>query len=162
MNILFLYWIYIKSMNMSHYGFICLVNFSNEKYIRGKKKKFLDIILRKNRYQVFVNYLRILSIWQILFLFIFASFGIHKLFLFLFLQKLAPQIYSYSYSREKLLFADHCIIHWFNIFLLLGKSHGTKMVTWEENKKFRLFLSACYIPLATLKYFVSYNVFYHQ
>ena len=47
-------------MNISHYGFVCPVNFSNEKYIRVKKKKFLDIFLRKNRYQVFVNYSRIL------------------------------------------------------------------------------------------------------
>ena len=43
MSILFLYWIYIKSMNISHYGFFCLVNFSIDKYIRIKKKKFLDI-----------------------------------------------------------------------------------------------------------------------
>ena len=32
---------------------------------------------------------------------------IYKLFLFLFVQKLAPRIYSYFYLREKLLFADH-------------------------------------------------------
>ena len=54
-----------------------------------------------------MNNSRILPIWWILFLFLFASFGIHKLFLFLFLQKLAPQIFSYSYSWEKLLFTDH-------------------------------------------------------
>ena len=51
--------------------------------------------------------LQILPIRQILFLFLFASFGIHELFLFLFVQKLAPQIYSYSYLREKYLLADH-------------------------------------------------------
>ena len=45
MNILFLYWIYIKSMNISHY--VCPVNFSNEKYIRVKKKKFVDIFWEK-------------------------------------------------------------------------------------------------------------------
>ena len=61
--------------------------------------------MRKKRYQVFVNYSQILTIWRILFL--LASFGINKLFLFLFVQKLATWIYSYSYSREKLLFADH-------------------------------------------------------
>ena len=53
-----------------------------------------------------MNYSRILPLWQILFLFLFACFGIHKLFLFLFIQKLAPQIYPYSYLREKILFAD--------------------------------------------------------
>ena len=55
-----------------------------------------------------MNYSRILPILRILFLFLFASFGIYELFLFLFVQKFAPQINSYSYSREKLLFADHC------------------------------------------------------
>ena len=34
-----------------------------------------------------MNNSRIVPIWQILFLFLFASFGIHKLFLFLFVQK---------------------------------------------------------------------------
>ena len=37
---------YIKRMNISHYGFVCPVNLSNEKYIRVKKKKFLEIFLR--------------------------------------------------------------------------------------------------------------------
>ena len=108
MNTLFPYGIYLKSMNISPYGFVCQVNFLYEKYIRVKKKKFLYILLRKNSYQVFMNYSRILPIWWILFLFLFASFGIHKLFLFLFIQKFAPRIYSYSYSLEKLLFPDHC------------------------------------------------------
>ena len=50
-------------MKISHYGFFCPVNVFNEKYIRVKKKKFLDIILReKNRYQVSVIYSRILPI----------------------------------------------------------------------------------------------------
>ena len=57
--------------------------------------------MRENLFKVFVNYSQILPIWQILFLFVFASFGIHELFLFLFVQKLAPQIYSYSYLRGK-------------------------------------------------------------
>ena len=34
-------------MNISHYGFVCPVNFSNEKYIRVTKKKLLDIFLRQ-------------------------------------------------------------------------------------------------------------------
>ena len=116
MNILFLYRIYIfkKSINISHYVFVCLVNFSNEKYIRVKKKKLLELFLRKNRYQIFVNYSRIPPIWQILFVFLFASYGIHKLFLFLFVQKLAPQIYSYSFLLEKLLIADHCSLSFCN------------------------------------------------
>ena len=36
-------------MHISHYGFVCPVNFSNENYIRVKKKKFLDIFLRKKK-----------------------------------------------------------------------------------------------------------------
>ena len=36
-------------MNISHYGFVCPVNFSNEKYIGVKKKKFLVIFLREKR-----------------------------------------------------------------------------------------------------------------
>ena len=55
-----------------------------------------------------MKYPQILPIWQILFLFLLMTFGIHKLFLFIFVQKLAPPIYSYSYLREKLIFADHC------------------------------------------------------
>ena len=34
-------------MNISHYGIVGPGNFSNEKYIRVKKKKVLDILLRK-------------------------------------------------------------------------------------------------------------------
>ena len=63
-----------------------------------------------------MNNLWIVPVWQILFLFLFASFGLHKLFLFLFVQKFAPWIYSYSYSQEKYLFADHC--HPFHHILL--------------------------------------------
>ena len=55
--------------------------------------------MSKYRYQVFANYLRILPIWRIFFLLLFANFGIHELFLFLFLQNLALQIYSYSKSK---------------------------------------------------------------
>ena len=94
-------------MNKSHYGFVCPVHFSIEINIRVRKKINWEFFLRKNRYQVFVPFLKILPIRQIIFQFLFASFGIHKLFLFLFVQKLAPQIYSYSYSQETLLFADH-------------------------------------------------------
>jgi len=34
-------------MNISQYGFFCPINFSNEKYIRVKKKKFLEKFLEK-------------------------------------------------------------------------------------------------------------------
>ena len=54
-----------------------------------------------------MNNLQILPVWQILFLFLFASFETHKLFLFLFVQMLALQNYSYSYLQEKYLFAEH-------------------------------------------------------
>ena len=77
-------------------------------YKSQEKEIFRHYLKKKYIYQVFVNYSWILPIWQILFLFLFASFGVRKLFLFLFVQKLAPQNYSYSYLREKLLFADHC------------------------------------------------------
>ena len=58
----------------------------------------------------------------------YSCFGIHELFLFLSVQKMAPPIYSYSYLRENLLFADHCSIRkpkyiatltWIRLFLLL-------------------------------------------
>ena len=89
-------------MHISQYGFVCPVGFWNEKYLRVKKKLFLEFFLRKNVFQVFVNNSRILSIWQILFLFLFAGFGIHERFLFLFVHKLSPRIYSYSYSKGKI------------------------------------------------------------
>ena len=81
------------------------------KNIYESRNFFLDIFVRKKHIPVFVNYLIILPIWQILFLFLFACFGFHELFLFLFIQKLASQTCSYSYLREKLLFADHCYIN---------------------------------------------------
>ena len=45
--------------------------------------------------------MRVLPVWQILFLFLLVSFETCKLFLFLFIQKLALRIYSYSYLRGK-------------------------------------------------------------
>ena len=36
-------------MNISHYGFVCPVNFTNEKYKRVKKKKLLETFLRKKK-----------------------------------------------------------------------------------------------------------------
>ena len=69
-----------------------------------------DIVTKRERkkiHKVFVNNLQILPVWQILFLFLFASFETHKLFLFLFVQMLALQNYSYSYLQEKYLFAEH-------------------------------------------------------
>ena len=36
-------------MNISHYGFVCPGNFSNEKYIRVKKKKFFEIFFEKKK-----------------------------------------------------------------------------------------------------------------
>ena len=65
------------------------------------KKKWLWEEKQTKKIKVFVNYIRILPSWQILVLFLFASFKIQKLFLFLFVQKLAVQIYSYSYLWEK-------------------------------------------------------------
>ena len=49
MNILFLYSIYIESRHISPYGFVCQVNFSNEKLIRVENKELLQKI-RENIY----------------------------------------------------------------------------------------------------------------
>ena len=68
--------------------------------------------------------MQILTIWRILFLFLFASFGVHKIFLFLFVQKLDPQIYSYSYLQEKLLFADHWNINSNQYWIPLSHFHS--------------------------------------
>ena len=57
-----------------------------------KMKSFFESRTRRNeekRSKFFVS--------LIIFLILFASFEIHKLFLFLFVQKLATQIYSYSH-----------------------------------------------------------------
>ena len=81
----------------------------------GKKKTFL----------VFVNSLQILPISQILFLFLFSGFENYELFLFLFVKKLAPRIYSYSYSQGKLLFADH----WFVFVKRYMKRTASKIVS---------------------------------
>ena len=42
-------------MNIYHYGFVCLVIFSNEKYVRVKKKKLLDILLKKKKISVILE-----------------------------------------------------------------------------------------------------------
>ena len=86
--------------------FFCPVSFSKDKFIRVKKKKLLEKYEREKCFK-FVNNSWILPFWQISFLFLFISFGIHELFLFLFVQKLAPRIYSYSDLQEKKLLADH-------------------------------------------------------
>ena len=70
-------------MNISHYGFVCQVNFSNEKYIRVRKKKFLEIFLGKSRYQVFVI--------------IRENFPSDKYYSYSYLQVLEFMNYSYSY-----------------------------------------------------------------
>ena len=80
---------------------LCLLGkFFKWKIYKSQEKEIFRHFFEKNRYQVFMNYLRILPIWQILFLFLFASFGIHKLFLFLFVQNLAPQIYPIPIRRK--------------------------------------------------------------
>ena len=58
---------YIKSMNISHYGFVCPVNLSNEKYIRVKKKKFLEIFFERQKCQVFMNYSQICVLFRSLY-----------------------------------------------------------------------------------------------
>ena len=69
-----------------------------------------------------------------LFLFLFASFGIHELFLFLFVQKLAPQIYSYSYLWEKLLFADHWSVELKTIEIYFkGMAHLTQDMASDDD-----------------------------
>ena len=91
-------------MNISLYGFVCSVNFSNQRYIRVKKKKFLDIFLRKNMIsgirELFGNTSHLTNIipipipirkfWNSLTIPtpIRAEFGSGNLFLFLFAQKI--------------------------------------------------------------------------
>ena len=50
MNILSNYWIYINNMNISHYGFVCPVSFSNEKYIRVRRKRNIRKKLDNQKY----------------------------------------------------------------------------------------------------------------
>ena len=49
-------------MHISHYGFVCPVRFSNEKYIRERKKRNSNRIIEKKILQVFVNNSQILPI----------------------------------------------------------------------------------------------------
>ena len=78
---------------------LCLPGkFFKWKKYKSCKTEIITKTLRKNIFQVFVNNLQILPIWQIVFLILFISFGIHKLFLFV--QKLALRICSYSNLRE--------------------------------------------------------------
>ena len=112
--IILLFIIYIKYVNISI--IFCLPG----KIVKWKVKNlyqwqtiyiFFCIKIKKKRkeiFYVFLNSLQILVVWQIIFLFLFASFEICKPFLFLFVQKLACQIYSYSYSqKKKKIFAEH-------------------------------------------------------
>ena len=114
----FLYWIYKSHIQFfSNYGFVCQVSFSNDKYIQVKKKKLWEKKSEKGIHQLFVNNLQILSIRQILFLFRFSNVKIHKLLIFLFVEKLPPPIYSYSYCGLMKLFLKWSIkvdmIIWF-------------------------------------------------
>ena len=78
--------------------------FPKWKIYKNQEKDFLE----KSEGKINFRYLWIPRkyFWQILFIFWFASFVIHKLPLFLFVQKLALQIYSYLYSQENILFAE--------------------------------------------------------
>ena len=92
----------IKYENISLW--FCLAGkFFKWKIYRSREKEIMrkKIEKKKKKCQVFMNNLWILPIWWILFLFLSASFKIHEVFLFLFVHKLAPQIYSYSYLRGK-------------------------------------------------------------
>ena len=132
------------------------------KNIYESRNFFLDIFVRKKHIPVFVNYLIILPIWQILFLFLFACFGFHELFLFLFIQKLASQTCSYSYLREKLLFADHCYINpVHNCFFYKSYLHPilNSLTFYEPNFCFKMplqlkFFQEKHIP--KLKYHFNY------
>ena len=50
MNILFLNWIYIKNKHISHYSFVCMVNFSNAKIYKSQEKDFFRKIWEKKIY----------------------------------------------------------------------------------------------------------------
>ena len=65
---------------------------------RNNEKKKKNKI--KIKIHLFVNNFQIIPIWRIVFLFLFPRFKIHKLFLFLFIQKFAPQITSYWFCLK--------------------------------------------------------------
>ena len=112
MNIIYFYWIYIKSMHISHYGFVCPVNFSNEKYIRVKKKKFLDIILREK--------VDIRSLWIIC-----EYFPSDKYYSYSYSQVLEFTNYSYSYSYRSWLRQSILIpIRGKNYYSLITATYG--------------------------------------
>ena len=95
-------------MKISHYGFVWSVNFSNEKYIRVKKGKFLNIFLKEKKIsgicELFANTSHLTNIipipirmfWnsQTIPIPICAEVGSSNLFLFLF--------------AGKITIADHC------------------------------------------------------
>ena len=55
----YFYIIYIESLHISHYGFVCPVSFSNKKYIRVKKKKVLE--KKENIYSSDINCIKDLT-----------------------------------------------------------------------------------------------------
>ena len=82
-------------MVISHCGFVGHVSFSNDKYIiyMSQKENYEKKEKEKSISRI-CDTKRILPIWLICLL-LFASLEIHVVFLFLFVQKLAPRIYSY-------------------------------------------------------------------
>ena len=103
--------------------FVCLLGkFLQMKNIDESRTRKIEKKEREYFLKVFVNNSPILPL---LFLFLFASYEIHKLFLFLFLQKLAQQIYSYSYLRGKK------TISWTLIYML----HNNAFLIWPLPEK---------------------------
>ena len=85
MNISFLYWIYIKSMHISHYGFVWSINYSNEKNIGVQNKNFLDLFWEKKKD---IRYSWIIR----------EYFPSDEYYSYSYLQVLEFTNYSYSYS----------------------------------------------------------------
>ena len=88
-----------------------------QKIVRQKERELLV--------QAFVNNLQIFPIWRILFLFLFKGFEIHKLFLFLFIQKNSsaeslpiPICGKYNYLLNTALVSYLCPLAFQPIYLL--------------------------------------------
>ena len=81
---IFLYWIYLKSMNIPHYGFVCPVDFWNEKYIESRKEKKMNFLKEK----MDIRYLWIIH----------KYFPSDKYYSYSYSQVMEFTNYSYSYS----------------------------------------------------------------
>ena len=108
--------IYLKYENISLW-FFNKVSFSNENIYITQEKEIIGI---KREDFFFFRYLRIIPVLQILFLLLFASFEIRKLFLFLSVQKLACGKNNYSLSTAVVHWSDWDWRHWWTPWTVMS------------------------------------------